>query len=108
MCAGDDPVLPGCDADTLFLQDQAVAPVGCSVCIAQQSSIDLNCSVTMGTDPMYSWIGPGVNTSSVVLENVNREGNYTCTVTNADLPEGVMRTTMVFCEFILHDSNERH
>lgn len=96
---GDAPSLPGCSADTLFLQDQAIAPVGCSICITAQSTIDLDCSVTVGTNPVYSWVEPnGVVSSEAVLEDVNEEGQYNCTVTNADDRDGVMLSTWVFCE----------
>lgn len=96
---GFEPELPGCDAETLFLGENEIVPVGCNVCIPKGSSVTLNCTATNGTEPlMYMWIGPNGFESPTAVINVAAEGEYKCTVTNMDNPDGVMLTTNVFSE----------
>lgn len=73
--------------------------MGCAVCIATGTLVTLNCTATNGTEPLvYMWVGPGRLTSSEELITVAAEGEYNCTVTNEDNPDGVMLTTNVFSE----------
>ena len=91
-------MLPGCNAETLFLEMGDVAPVGCNVCIPRGAAVTLDCNVTVGTDPMFMWTDPNGDTSSDILLMVSEEGQYRCLVTNLDDPAGVMMTSTVICE----------
>ena len=105
---GDVPGLPGCEGgeDAVIILDAGeTAPVGCNVCILPGSRANLDCTASVGDQPIsYLWTGPqpdgGTSTlSSNPILPVSREGEYECTASNAELPEGVQSTTNVFCEF---------
>ena len=99
------PALDGCDGgvdETLIVEPLDIAPAGCNVCIMEGSFVFLNCTASEGTEPiMYEWTGPMAGSgiiSSDPLLSVSMEGEYNCTASNFDLPEGVQLTTNVFSE----------
>ena len=97
-------MLPGCGAgvETLFAKDGEEVPVGCNVCIERDSQVTLNCTSAQGVMLMYLWEnGDGIELSRMELLMVSMEGEYTCTVTSPDAPDGVNETTNVFCEYQL-------
>ena len=98
--AGDDPIVPSCQVETLFPDNGETVPAGCNVCIEFDDTIFLSCLATNGTPPFtYMWTGPGGFTASESAIRVSREGVYNCTVTNLDDPVGVMLSSDVFGEF---------
>ena len=103
------PVLPDCPDpdDTVIVSGTVteVVPVGCDVCVQQTADanfkLNLNCTPISGEGPFsYFWMvetasGTRNLTDVGPILRVNREGNYTCIVTNEDGMD--QATSRVFC-----------
>ena len=95
--AGVIPVLPDCGTESvLFPRPEDLVPVGCDVCIVRGTSVVLSCLAQQGTNPTYFWSGPNnIISNEAILPGVRVPGQYNCTVTNLDSPQGVLSSSNI-------------